>query len=170
MRLRLNNRGDTIIEVLMAIIVISGVLAAVYVTLQRTTNNARQAQERSQAVKLLESQTERLKGLNNDPTIFSQSYAFCIAPSTNTVITATNPTRGVDTVTSPYVALNSDTFSQYVASCKDSTEGITYYLSIQRNGDNTNGQVFTVRVRWDKAGGDKLGGHEEASVVYRLWQ
>src|SRR5262245_22324828 len=74
-------RGDTIVEVLVAIGVISLVLGAAYVMTNRSAQNTRAAQERDNALKLAESQVERLKGLaaTNPSAVFSGPTPFCIA-------------------------------------------------------------------------------------------
>lgn len=54
----LNQAGDTIVEVLIAIAVISLVLVGAYVTTTKNMASTQDAQERTQAVKLVESQIE----------------------------------------------------------------------------------------------------------------
>lgn len=58
---RQKQRGDTIVEVLIAIGIVSLVLAASYVTAHRSYLTMQDAQEHSFAMKLLEQQTEALK-------------------------------------------------------------------------------------------------------------
>lgn len=62
-------RGDTIVEVLFAIAVIGFVLGASYASASRSVRLGRDAQEHTQALKLAETQVERLKYLatNIDP-------------------------------------------------------------------------------------------------------
>lgn len=86
-----SERGDTIVEVLITIAVVSLVLGGAYVTTNRSLLATRSAQERSIALKLAESQIERLKTIiAADPTrIFGASVplTFCIS-NTNAVIDA----------------------------------------------------------------------------------
>ncbi|HSX44027.1 MAG TPA: hypothetical protein VLE69_01900 [Candidatus Saccharimonadales bacterium] len=70
---RLSNRGDTIVEVLIAIVVVSMVLGAAFVLSNRSAKNTRQAQERGEALKYVESQIEQIKA--NKPT----GSGFCYA-------------------------------------------------------------------------------------------
>jgi hypothetical protein len=42
---------------------------------------------------------------------------------------------------------------------------IPYYVSLERDSSDSN--LFTARIRWDRAGG---GGRDEASLVYRTYQ
>lgn len=78
-------RGDTMVEVLIAIAVVSLVLGGAYVTTNNSLQSARAAQERSIALKLAESQIEQIKGIAGDPTrsdlIFDGSAPnpFCIS-------------------------------------------------------------------------------------------
>src|SRR5688572_7799333 len=82
---KLRDSGDTIVEVMFAIAIVSSVLGVSYTTVSRATNNARQAQERGVATKLLESQVERLKAKASEPSsvIFSGASTFCL-DQTNT--------------------------------------------------------------------------------------
>ena len=57
---RLTETGDTIIEVLIAIVVVSFVLTAAYVTANKNTLINQETQERSQALQLANSQLEFL--------------------------------------------------------------------------------------------------------------
>ena len=123
-RLIFNQSGDTIVEVLLAIAIVSAVLGAAYVSVDRSLRGSRQAQERGEAMKLLEGQVERLKELSAVPGsgIFTAVGSFCIDNS-SVVVNATN------------------------AACRQGTEN-RYRLSIERNGN-----LFTTHAVWDKAGG-----------------
>jgi type II secretory pathway component PulJ len=123
---RLNQTGDTIIEVLLAIAIVSSVLGGAYVSSNRSLNASRQAEERVEALKLAEGQLERMKALAKVPTnnIHSAPNIFCIDVSTNS-----------KTTTVP---------------CADSSLGVNYQFSISRD-PATN--VFTITSRWDRLGG-----------------
>lgn len=87
--------GDTIVEVLIAIAVVSLILAGAYVTTNRSLLATRAAQERAMALKLGESQIERIKGLvATDPDLIfgpSAPTTFCIsAVSGNPVVDTHN--------------------------------------------------------------------------------
>ncbi len=143
-RLWNNNRGDTIVEVLLAIAVVSAVLGGAYVSANRSSNNTRQAQERSEASKLVEAQLEQLKqATQNDPTFFTLPAAttYCLDGSLNR-------------------QLNPDTNAACVA------PGGRYRLKIERNGNS-----FTAMAHWDRFGGGASGGggQEEVKIVYRLY-
>lgn len=102
---RSRERGDTMVEVLVAIAVVALVLGGAYVTTNRSLQATRAAQERMVALKLAESQMERLKGLAaSDPdTIFGTSTAlpFCIDASTNAPVSADNEACAVDSSGAP---------------------------------------------------------------------
>lgn len=62
--IRSNHRGDTIIEVLIAIGIVSLVLTSAYVTTNRNAQVSQKIQEQGQAQKLAERQIELLRGFN----------------------------------------------------------------------------------------------------------
>lgn len=123
---RLGDTGDTIIEVLIALTVVTSMLGGAYVTSSRSVNNNRQAQERGEALKLAEGQLERLKGLvsSGSTAPYTTTTSFCI-DDTNTVRSATP------------------------ASCSVDTSGPAYYVTVTRQQANR----FTVTVSWDRVGG-----------------
>jgi len=89
-----SQRGDTLVEVLIAMAVISMILGGAYVTTNRSLLATRAAQERSIALKLAESQLEQLKGLVEDPATAGQILPagpnpFCIN-SAGQPVTASN--------------------------------------------------------------------------------
>lgn len=61
MRLFQSNRGDTIVEVLLALAVLGSVIVGAYSIATRSLNGVRVAQERSEATKIAEGQIESLK-------------------------------------------------------------------------------------------------------------
>jgi Tfp pilus assembly protein PilV len=145
---RLQNTGDTIVEVLIALTVVTSILGGAYITSNRNLNNTRQSQERGEALKTAESQVERLKALvaTGSTTPFTVTGNFCM-DSNNTVQTAAVPND------------RPDDFATYQAACVVQTAGPIYYAAISRASN----QRFTVTIRWDKAGG---GGHETLTMTY----
>ncbi len=83
-------RGDTIVEVLIAIAVVSLVLAGAYVTTNHSLQATRAAQERAVALKLAESQIERIKGLavSDSASLFGGVTPFCISAATDKLVDA----------------------------------------------------------------------------------
>ena len=75
-------RGDTIVEVLIAIAVVSMVLGGAYATTNRSLQASRSAQEQGVAIKLVESQLEQLKALADTPGGLSTApSSFCVLAS-----------------------------------------------------------------------------------------
>src|SRR4030095_15717644 len=105
----LGSAGDTIVEVLLAVAIVSTVLAGAYVATSRSLANSRQAQERSEAAKFVEGQLEKLKtAFATDPTAFAAPGAFCM----------------------------DDTPAPIPAGSAACTQGGRYVLSIERAGNN----------------------------------
>ena len=171
-------RGDTIVEVLVAIAVLSAVLGGAFVSARRSFNATQQAKDRDQAVRLAESQTERLKaataGLADVLFDSSSPAEFCL----DNDLGLDNPATKANLTGSLAADINMDTFADppYPSPCvldsanrtfsSASPSSIPYYISIQRSGTDTN-LTFTVRVRWERAGG---GGREQAQIIYRFYQ
>jgi len=154
---RLGQVGDTIVEVLLAITIVSAILGGAYVSSNRSLSNSRQAEERGEALKYAEGQIERLKSIaTSGSAIFSQTSAFCL-DSSNAIVNATNPT-----VTS-LQPIETDNFSTYQAACKQGN--IPYYAAIEHDASITN--QFRIYIRWDRF---SEAGHDQVLIVYRVQQ
>lgn len=137
-------RGDTLVEVLIAIAVVSLILGGAYATTNRSLYATRSAQERGNALKLAESQMEQLKALaaTNPTAIFSGPSPFCIS-NTGAVFDATN------------------------AACAVGPDGAAvtkepiFRLSIERNGN-----TFTLTERWTNVSGRN---QEQLQMRYRVY-
>jgi Tfp pilus assembly protein PilV len=110
----LNNRGDTIIEVLISIAVIGAVMGGAYATANKNTKINQASQERLVAIKIAESQLERLKAAadTNAENLFTHSD-FCldqagaiVQPSSNSAchVNALGQPTGADPVYSINIA------------------------------------------------------------------
>lgn len=151
---KLSNRGDTIVEVLIAIAVMSAVLSTAYGITNNSVKSNQESQEHGVALKLAESQLEQLKShLKQKKAVPASGSNFCmyVDPATQQTmvenISATLPTTN---------------FTVYPVNCK-LDEGVVvdrYNAGIIRNGD-----VYTVRVDWD---GPK-GKVSSESFVYRVY-
>src|SRR6056297_1097853 len=144
MRLQKLQRGDTIIEVMLAMSVIALVLGSSYAIANRSTRIGREAQERTEALKEVETQVERLKtvaSLNGNPLVdFPTEGAFCIAETESGEI-------GVE-VFNGGASVDVDTLDNregYPDGCYTSTDG-RYALSITR--PNEDDYLFEIRARW----------------------
>lgn len=135
--------GDTIIEVLLAMAVISVVLGSTYVVVNRSFRTTRQAQERSEAVKLLESQLEQIKVLVKDPNsgISTVNEVFCI-----------NSSGGISVQSSPSFADDCQKFG---------TVPGYYRLELTKTGD-----LYSAIIQWDSANGS---GVDRASLLYKVY-
>lgn len=156
---RLNQSGDTIVEVLLAIVVVSTILVGSFVSAQRSLRATRQSQERGEALKVAEAQIEQLRkaGLNRQASLFdtTASNEFCVDNSGNRQnLGAAFPT-----------SVGSDNFTAYPAACKTSMGGATYNTAVIRSGLPAT-PTFVVHTRWDRYGG---GGNEELTISYRLY-
>lgn len=152
---KLNARGDTIVEVLLAILVISVILSGAFVSARRSQTTVRQSQERVEALKVAEGQLERLRavGKSADPShaIFTSPGSFCMDASNAVTLTSA-------TGTGP---LSNEDFTHH-DSCKTApAEGVTYYSAVRRDGN-----TFIVHTRWHGAGGT---GPQEVQLALRIY-
>ncbi len=85
-----NNRGDTIVEVLVAIAVVSLVLAGAFTSTRHSANATRSAQEQGEALKIAESQVEQIKIAveTGKPSLAAAPASFCISGATTPDSTA----------------------------------------------------------------------------------
>ena len=145
--MKLMQRGDTLVEVLIAIAVISSVLAGAYVVTNKSLTSSRDAQERGNALKLSEGQLERIKTVvvTNPEAIFGLTAVnpFCLN-STNTPVATSNAACKVD-------ALGAATTGQP-----------QYRMSIERTGN-----VFTLTTVWDNVRGTTTSKVELSYKAYK---
>jgi type II secretory pathway pseudopilin PulG len=154
-RLLFNDKGDTIIEVLIAVTVIGLSIGLAYGVANRSLKSARQSQERTEAVKLAEGQTEQLKALSyeddaHDQGIFSVGQTYCLKNGEKKVLTG--KTIG---------SLDSDDLNDY-GECQLPWPTGLYKVAVVPKSNNN----FEVYVRWFGIGQlDK----EELKITYRLY-
>ena len=144
--LKLHEHGDTVVEVLISIALVSLVLSGAFVTANRSLQATRGAQERQNALKMVEAQVEQLKYLSgaSPDAIFGSSVpaSFCIK-------------AGIAVASSD-------------AGCRVNAAGISttavpaYNLTVTRA---TN--LFTVRASWDNVRGT---GQDLVEIKYRVYQ
>lgn len=167
MRLFKNKRGDTIVEVLLAITALSLVLSGAYVLANRSTLSFRQAQERGESQKIAQSQLELLKKYLTVPDpehgVPNDGEVFCLV---NVPSDDPDETR-VDVVKfpidkTPPVDAQAETFDAFASTPTNTCRiGTFYHNYIVREGD-----IFTVHTRWASARG---AGIEEATMVHRIY-
>lgn len=153
--LKLKQNGDTIVEVLIAIAVVSGVLGATYSIMNRNMLLVRDNQERSEASKIAQSQLELLKNTwdHTNPNDFPSSHnvSFCFGPDRSIVYlsSALPDNNAAD-----------DELSAYDSAC---IQDDVYHIGIRINATAAT-RTYIVTVRWDKIG----GGRNEVAMAYRL--
>lgn len=143
----LSQRGDTLVEVLIAMAVVSSVLGAAYVSANRSLQASRASQERGEAIRIIESQAEQVKVFSSSSGgggMFDIFNTFCIAMN--------GPNEGNKKVISGSTPECSQGFYQ---------TSITYTAPSPAGSLN---DYFTIRVQWNRVG----GGIDEATNVYRL--
>jgi type II secretory pathway pseudopilin PulG len=158
---RLNQVGDTIIEVMVVLAVLGLALGVSYATANRSLLAARGAQENSEATQLVQSQVEYLRAYarvaSSDTAhyIFTPNNIFCFDTSGNIV--------------AGFTGTNTDTPPANYPSSGACLQGTRYYLSIKYGGaagspaDPTD--TFTVRAVWADVQGQ---GNDSVTIVYRI--
>lgn len=137
----LRQRGDTIVEVLIAVAVVSMVVASAYAITNRNLANTRQAQEHSEASKLGQAQIEQLRvyatqATQSEPPFSFVGQAYCISSSGSLSATFSRP-----------AASSPDT--DYNADCRGlGSSGYRVYIF-------ESGQVFEVNVTWSGSRGQQ---------------
>jgi type II secretory pathway pseudopilin PulG len=142
-----SQKGDTIVEVLIAIAVMTSVLGGAFVMTNRSLQDTRTAQERVNAVKLVESQIELVKNVvaTNPDSLFGAGVpaAYCIN-SSGTVLSSTNAACKVD------------------GSGAATTTQPAFNLAITRSGN-----TFTATNSWTSIRG---GGNNTVQMKYRAYE
>jgi prepilin-type N-terminal cleavage/methylation domain-containing protein len=150
LKLRMSERGDTIVEVLIVLAILGLALGMSYVTANRSLLGARQAHEHTEALELIQSQIEQLRTLPDTQTdIYYPDYTtshpngFCLANSTTVNLNGS------------YLNISG---SNYPNQCQNGF----YHASIRNiNSDNT----FQVTVIWEDVRGH---GIDTVSLRYKL--
>jgi type II secretory pathway pseudopilin PulG len=150
-----NIAGDTIIEVLLAIIVVSGTLGTAFATMNSGSLGTRAAQERVEALKHVETQIELLRVATDRaiPGIYGRTNGFCLSESGGTVqiheaFAPSAPVGNLDTQDLPYAA-----------PCSIGLIPSGYNVSISEAGN-----VFTIRARWENISGDN---RDQIEIKYK---
>lgn len=145
-KMRAAERGDTIVEVLIAIAVISMILGGAFIMTNRSLQGTRDAQERVNATKLVEGQIEQIKNLaaTNDVLLFGAGVpaSYCIN-SVGAVVASTDAACSVGPDGTP------------------TTNEPRFGLAITRAGN-----TFTIRSTWTNVRGDTQNNVEMKYRVY----
>lgn len=145
---KLTERGDTIVEVLISIAVVSLILGGAYVTTNRSLQASRAAQERTNASKIAEGQIEAIKDLSNSNPgqIYGSSTQFCVNLANSTTVATSNVACKVDSNANP------------------TTTQPVYNITVNRQGTDT----FTVEVKWDSIVNKNQ--QDNVTMTYRIPQ
>ena len=136
----LKSTGDTIIEVLLAITVMGSVLAGAYVTANRSQQNIRQAQERVEALQLVQSQIEQIR-VTKDAFDVNEEDNFCIVDG---------------------LVVTTDT----TANCNFGSPVARYNIVANRRGNDSDGHTFKLTAVWDSI----VGGQDRMDMSYRAYK
>jgi Tfp pilus assembly protein PilV len=147
---KLTQKGDTIVEVLIAVAVVSAVLVGAFTIANRSSVQIRAAQERSEAQKLASSAIESLKARTTAANALALNKAYCID------LTHQATSSG----TLKPLAAEQDT--DYNASCRSVGTAVPYYISVTHVDNNGS---FVIHARWDRVGG---GDRQDVTYNYRL--
>lgn len=155
-RSKARQRGDTLVEVLISILVVSMILTGAYVTTNRSTVGIRDSQEHAEALKLAQGQLEQLRAnSSSDQAVFSQpdNTPFCMVGGA--------PVQ---------VSSQSDGGKCKVDRAGAPTTGQpAYELNIVRQDCTiaTGCNEFTIKASWDSVTGS---GRANEQMVYRLYK
>jgi len=129
-RERSRQAGDTIVEVLIAISIVSLVLTSAYISTNKNSQSMQAVQEKTQAQKLVERQIELLRAVSSVPAV-----AFCF----------------IDDQGTPETNLSLCVFDQSGATTNDANS-VQYHLSIAPNTPSAD--TYEIRATWDRLGGN----------------
>jgi type II secretory pathway pseudopilin PulG len=186
--------GDTIVEVLIAIVLVATILGGAYATANHSALDVREAQEHGEALNIAEGQLESLRGLALNSTladpgaIFTDQDIFCIVPigTTPTPEQAVNDSSNNPVAVGSMPAISQDNDGVYTLLCKQNSQnvGYSYDVAIDRcsalNGasdlgtgsctnfasEPANSALFIVHIRWDGL----TSVRDEVTLEYRLYE
>lgn len=150
---KFNQRGDTIIEVMIVLAVLGLALSISYATANRSLLNTRQAQENSEATSLVQSQVEALRYIARDTgsNVFTTLAPFCVNSSFQVKTTASDCLFKTGDSTREYkiFTYNCDKYPIQAPPAPDPCDGVRDLL--------TPNSSFVVQATWDDASGDLDG-------------
>lgn len=168
-----NQAGDTIIEVLIAMVVVSAVLAGAYASSQRSFNSTIQSKERDEAVKLIQSQAELIKA--NVASTRNENNDFCMLTDGTVITYAAGFSIPADVgATDPSIynqpeCIRTNLDTEFDPADPDQ-QSFPHYVSVTRNptggGGANDRNLYLITVRWARAGG---GGFDQSTLFYRVY-
>ena len=167
---KINHAGDTIIEVMVCLAILSMSLGISYETATAGLNQSRNSEQHSEAVGLLDAQVEELRTAISSKNAPPVGY-FCMTAS-DTYSTTMNFPNDPNTLADDA----QDNFSHYLTGTGGCVFDSDYYISINPDGTQYGYGVgatpatspesnYTVSVRWSGIGGV---GPQQVSTNYRI--
>ncbi len=161
LRLKLNQKGDTIVEVMIAMAVASLVIGSAYSISNKSLANSRQAQEHSEAARIAQSQIEQIRQFARLATVssplFQPNRAFCVG--TNGQLTE------ITGMPASEVSKPGNDATRYPGGCQN-LGSVNYRVGFTKNStDPFNTNTFSVYVNWDGA----TGKQDQVSMSYRAY-
>lgn len=149
-----SSKGDTIVEVLITIAIISSVLAGAFSVTQKSAMAVRDSQERSEMLQILQGQVELVRSI---------------------AVAAPTPTHEIFETTPQYFCIDSaskakrefsasaslNNLGDYHADCKDLGAAGLYRLAVSYNSTTS---TYTFIGNWDNLG----GGNNSMKLSYRI--
>ncbi len=157
---QMSQAGDTIIEVLISVAIVSSVLAGAFTVSQKSAIAVRDGQERGEMLQILQGQVELVRSLALEksggiPDVFvTAPKFFCIDESTRTKV-------GFDTAVNSLPPLKDDSFT--TATYKDQCRNLGGRYNVAVTYD-TAVNAFVFVGRWDGVGGQK----NQQQLSYRI--
>ncbi len=155
LRLRLNNNGDTIVEVMIAVALIGIAISGGYIAANRSTAAIRQAQDYQIANTIAQSQIENLNNSKiSDISSSLLNSGFCYPMNSSSPVSST----GTNSSCNPYG--NTATYPQ------------GYNVSIVSTNSPTNPPTnglytFSLVITWPKYGAISTGGQNNVTMYYQ---
>lgn len=147
-----SKRGDTIVEVLIAIAVISSVVGTAYAITNKSVQSNVESQQRSRATKIAQTQLEMLKVWTGNPTNTPSAFV-----ETKFCLYSDSVGAKLERISAPVPTANN---SDYPTNCRQDNE--LYMVGITRTSD----ELFTVYVDWD----GETGNRDTLSMAYKAYQ
>ncbi|MDB5168683.1 MAG: hypothetical protein JWO41_39 [Candidatus Saccharibacteria bacterium] len=142
-----SQRGDTIVEVMIALTVLAMAFSIAYATANKALLQARNAQEHTEALQYLSGQVELIRARTDNPKVFAAG-TFCMDPVTGNVI---RPVTAACTIT-------------------PAGSGASYVLTIDYVDSLSSGahqDHFTATVKWQGVG---TFGPQQEQLFYKVHQ
>ncbi|PJE65671.1 hypothetical protein COU91_00395 [Candidatus Saccharibacteria bacterium CG10_big_fil_rev_8_21_14_0_10_47_8] len=155
------SRGDTIVEVLISVTIISFVLGAAYLLTSHSLQAGLAAREHTEALNFVQGQIERLKAVKEQASKaeFDSKYR-TIDGSTPYCLFADPITR----VVSQKLTTDVNKFCEVDSEHPNGGEGSRYHLSTKYINGGANANTFKFSATWDRVG---TGTPESADIYYR---